>query len=448
MSQLQAYVLIDYNGPYCQPLIEAAARDILPVACVELISDASQYVKTSRPLLQFLPYESIDFQLGLANPRSSFNAYVIRKALIRKHYLSNTVAAWTTKHKTSSLKLHFRPTVDLELDYAEFLEDALLEAFELRESFERNSGSAPHEREWWILKPGMSDRGQGIRLFSTEDELRSIFEGWEAEYPETDEESSPQSGDHQVADEAEGIMISQLRYFVAQPYVHPPFLFAGAPYNNRKFHIRTYVVAAGALRVYVYQRMLALFATTPYEPPSTTHTLSENEDDFKDVSGSGKSFLQRFKNIHLTNTCVQSSRPDDTDRNHMAYLLSALPFSDQQSRAIKKQISNVTAEVFRAALSQPTNFQPLPQSFEIFGFDFLVSGSSAHREEPCVWLLEVNAFPDFAQTGEGLRDAVVKPLFEDVMRVVVGPQLGTLDRDNTHGTERLVKVLDNDLGRG
>jgi hypothetical protein len=56
---------------------------------------------------------------------------------------------------------------------------------------------------WWILKPGMADRGMGIRLFNSKDALRQIFEDFDS-YSEDDEESST------------GVVTSQLRHFVIQ----------------------------------------------------------------------------------------------------------------------------------------------------------------------------------------------------------------------------------------
>ena len=257
------YAFVDYEDQYVQPLILSALRSQLHCKFYKLISSLNECPQDA-PLLQIRSYESIDFEISLSKSNSLFNAYIIRKALIRKHYLSNTISSWITKHPQSSLKYHFKPAVDFELDYAEFLDDALLEAFELHEAFERNVGKAPSEREWWILKPGMSDRGQGIRIFSTEDELRTIFEGWEADNPDSDleaDEQHPEVAGSSHTSLSDHIMTSHLRHFIAQPYIHPPLLTPTAPYNNRKFHIRTYVVAAGALQVYVYTPMLALFAS-------------------------------------------------------------------------------------------------------------------------------------------------------------------------------------------
>lgn len=513
--------LVDYEDSYVQPLILAALQTQLPPEVFTLLDPATSPLPTTA-FLQFRSYETLDFTHALTGaPPQLINAYIIRKALIRKHYLAHTIHAWVTKHPSSPLKRHFAPAVDFELDYAEFLDEALLEAYELREAFARNEGKSLAEREWWILKPGMSDRGQGIRLFSTEAELTRIFEGWDdASEEEEDGDYEPGSSSSSSSDDddeddddssstdntppkstnTEGITTSHLRHFIAQPYIHPPLLIPTAPYNNRKFHIRTYVVAASALRVYVYSHMLALFASKAYTPPwEGMATEGENDGDGEEV------LLQRMRDIHLTNTCIQPhsqsqsksqsqfSQVEDKDSIH---LLTSLPLPTTILESITAQINTIVEHLFRAAVAHPTNFQPLPQAFEIFGVDFLVSENGAAAESweaavdssngskessakastdsaadnpeentadgdkegeekgPRVWLLEVNAFPDFGQTGLELREKVVGGLFGGVVREAVGPYFGVSATKDEEGCEeeeegrgRLVKVLDVDMGR-
>jgi tubulin--tyrosine ligase len=203
----------------------------------------------------------------LLNPVTHIaNTYIIRKALIRKHYLSTTIQSWITKNPTDVLATHFKACNEFEVDYAEFLDDALLEAWELKSSLDKNENSQPGKRDWWILKPGMSDRGQGIRLFSTMDELQAIFDEWDAGLPDSDDEEEIE--EDVSANAKDYIMTSQLRHFVAQPYIANPLLLnLRNSLKPHKFHVRTYVLAVGALKVYVYSEMLALFANTPYIPP-------------------------------------------------------------------------------------------------------------------------------------------------------------------------------------
>lgn len=315
----------------------------------------------------------------------------------------------------------------------EFLDEALLEAYELHQSFAHNADLPPENRQWWILKPSMSDRGHGIRLFSSEEELRSIFEEWEADAPDSDAAEDDDNPNDIVSatDEKDGIMTSQLRHFVVQPYIHPPLLLPSL--QARKFHLRSYVLAIGSLRVYVYKELLALFAPEPYVPPSSSLDTK----------------------IHLTNTCLQSSSPLPTtsDTNtRSVHLLSSLPLPPAQHASIVTQISTATGAVFEAAArGQMIHFQTLPNAFEIYGVDWLVDAKGR------CWLLEVNAFPDFAQSGEG-GEEVVRGVWEGLVGIAVAGFFGVEVEarggekeagENEAGEERrgMTKVLDIDLGR-
>lgn len=477
---LHFFALINYEDSYVQPLILRALQTHFLPSSYTLISSIDTIPTPWSPLLQITSYEKIDFTHLLAHPNTSFgNSYVIRKALIRKHHLAYTVSAWCTKFPESPLQRHVKPALHLELDYAEFLDDALLEAYELHDSFARNAartagnsanGEADEALEWWILKPSMSDGGQGIRVFSTEDELRAIFEEWEVESgseadedpisdslpaaslqeqgPENGGSSSKVVGDENSAssNQPAGVITSQLRHFVVQPYIHPPLLFPA--FGNRKFHIRSYVLALGALRVYLYEEMLALFAALPYAAPSASSSSF-------DLS------------VHLTNTCLHDvssevyattttttghndSDPTTTPVTVFSSLASTLPSDPTKDwkASTTDTIALATSELFLAAArTQSTHFQPLPNCFEVFGIDWLVD-SSGH-----VWLLEVNAFPDFVQSGDGAGRGVVQGLWEGVLGLIGMAWFngsGGKDGEGVNESERrwgMRKVLDIDLGR-
>jgi tubulin--tyrosine ligase len=429
------YALINYEDPYVQPLIISALEKRLPPATYELITSINQLPSQSSRLFQWVQYESIDFDHLMEHSSSSVaNAYVIRKALIRKHYLSTTIANWITKYPQSALKKHVKPSVEFEVDYAEFLDDALVEAWDLKESWASNEEKEANEQEWWILKPGMSDRGQGIRLFSTEEDLTSIFEEWD---PPSDDEDEDADARSDAGNDNDGMMTSQLRHFIAQPYIHPPLLLAPPSSTSlRKFHIRTYVLATGALQVYVYRPMLALFAARSYVPPWDQVLQEDREEAMK---------------AHLTNTCLQETGDREGSVGLFWNMPDAVPMqpdldididAKDWKDKIFSQLCAITGETFEAAArGMSIHFQPLPNAFEIFGLDFMVSVET-DGELKC-WLLEVNAFPDFRQTGDELS-GMVEGLFEGVVDVAVGKFFGVgKDEDE----KEMVKVLDIDLGR-
>jgi hypothetical protein len=432
MTSSTIFAIINYEDRYVQPLLLAAFKSLLPD--LVLINEISELPTKSDRLIQWRQYESIDFEHLMDHSTTSLaNSYVIRKALIRKHYLASTASHWLSKHPDSLLKDHIQPSVEFEVDYAEFLDDALVEAYELKESWARNDALNEDDesnREWWILKPGMSDRGQGIRLFSSEEELTEIFEEWDPVSDDEEEEQgdvASQHGDGRSGGKDDtGVMASQLRHFVAQPYIMRPLLLPPThPSAGRKFHIRTYVLAVGALKVYVYKPMLALFAGEPYTGPSEHGAPNDNLSS------------------HLTNTCLQ-----DGQREGSVHAFWSLPseiegLASTWKDEVFKQICSVTGETFEAAArSMSIHFQPLPNAFEIFGLDFLVDSKGI------AWLLEVNSFPDFAQTGDEL-EGIISGLFEDVVKVGIlpffDPEKGGASPEQS--SEDMVKALDIDLGR-
>ncbi|KAL7925244.1 tubulin-tyrosine ligase family domain-containing protein [Trichoderma austrokoningii] len=412
--------IVAYDDPYVQPLIVAALNTVLPKEAFNLINDipldnfnlSSTLSSSESKVLQIVPYEAIDFEFASSHTKTSLiNSYMIRKALIRKHYLSATLDHWAAKKPDSVLKKHLRRSEAFEVDYAEFLDDALIEAFDLRESLDRNAEKEDaSEREWWILKPGMSDRGQGIRLFSTMDELQDIFDGWEAERPDSDDEDEGEAEDEdEDAGGGDYITASHLRHFVAQPYIHPPLILSP---GGHKFHIRTYVLCTGSLSVYVYKHMLALFAGKPYTAPWEAPTDIE---------------------AFLTNTCLQDSPNENTVQRFWNLPLEQTGMLDK----VFGQICETTGEVFEAAArAMPIHFQTLPNAFEVFGLDFLVD---EHGE---AWLLEINAFPDFKQTGGDLKE-IVEGFWRGVMKVAVGPFFGVGGGEDGD----MVLVREVDLGR-
>ena len=417
---------MQYPEPYVQSLIVNALRKSQSIHFDIVEKDVALH-HPERPCVQFKAYEELDFEHAMQYSTSSqICAYIIRKALIRKHYLSNTVAAWLTKHSESFLAKHVKPSVHFELDYAEFLDDALIDAWDFNESMARNENQFG-KREWWILKPGMSDGGNGIRLFSSIQELQAIFEEWDPSSEDEDEDEnsvdrpSEPSTVHMHSDDAdEALMTSHLRHFIVQPYIDPPLLLPS--YNNRKFHIRTYVLAVGALKVFVYKEMLALFAAKPYEAPNQQHESSKI-----DLSQ------------HLTNTCFQN----ETTKGSSVHRFWSLHESTQREgwrEDVFTQICKVTGEVFEAAAKeQMIHFQAIPNAFEIFGIDFLVDAQGN------AWLLEINAYPDFKQTGKELQEKVVGNLFDAVVNTAVAPFFAATD----HGgdSEQMVLVKEVDLGR-
>lgn len=352
-------------------------------------------LRLGRTVFHYGEYEDFDLDLLQTHSENYFVlSYVYRKALIRKHYLANTILHFVAKNPQSILRTAFPQSYQLEIDYAEFLDDALDEAYELREEVETG-------KHTWILKPSMSDKGQGIRIFRTIDELQAIFNSFE----EDDDEDEDENVERLESDEANGVIISQLRHFVVQEYQDHPLLLRY--YQGRKFHLRTYVVCIGRLQVLVYKNILTLFAQEPFP----TESSRENLDNLS---------------AHLTNTCLQEEK---TALVVPWWQIEGLKLSEKEK--VFETVKSITGDLFKAAASvDRINFQPLNNAIEIFGLDFLVN------EDLSVKLLEVNSYPDFKQTGGELKGLITN-LFVLVAEKVEG-LIGKVSKDTSSGDLDLV----------
>ena len=179
---------------------------------------------------------------------------------------------------------------------------------------------------------------------------------------------------------------------------------------------------------------MALFASKAYQAPTSADADGEDEDA-----------VMSNLAAHLTNTCLQSTEEAESSVFLLSDLvgMSILPSSNtgtdnsasistlsqvQIEKAIER-IGQVVGETFKAALGQPNHFAVSESSFEVFGIDLLLSlpehntatSSDDQKEaELAVHLLEVNACPDFKQSGEALH-GVIERLFEGVLDIAVKP---------------------------
>ena len=193
------------SAPLTKSLVERALKSLPHTIKIESVlpKDFNSNPPTEK-LLQWSTYDSIDHELtaqGLHTVISS--SYTFRKALIRKHFLSRTIHSYVTKHPDSPLARAVPRTWEIELTFADELDEMWTdELFDLTEFLEVSGDLKPR---WCILKPGMADRGMGIRLFDSKDGLQSVFEKFEENEDAEDED-----------EDRTGVVVSQLRHFVVQ----------------------------------------------------------------------------------------------------------------------------------------------------------------------------------------------------------------------------------------
>ena len=194
------------SAPLTKSLVERALRSLPHHYQINIESLLPEDLASNHPtgkLIQWATYDSIDHELTIqAREIVLSSSYTFRKALIRKHFLSRTIRSYVTKHPSSLLSRAVPRTWEIELTFADELDEMWTdELFDLAELLDASDYSKPR---WYILKPGMADRGMGIRLFDSKEGLQSIFEEFEENEDAEDEEDDT------------AVVTSQLRHFVVQ----------------------------------------------------------------------------------------------------------------------------------------------------------------------------------------------------------------------------------------
>jgi len=423
------------------------------------------------------------------------NAYPNSDALARKDHLAAVVDYWTAKRPESILKSHVPQAVRLTLDYAEYVDEALMAADDLTllSSLEENESKEGKDREWWILKPALVDCGAGIRLFSTIEELASNLEL--AEYEDDEDEDNTTSEDDEDEDEEEDesqesdsiefekaddsftpslstpgldsldALITTSRPTTAavaartkkqkqlrakrpqyifkaggripsaqmRAFVAQRYITAIAPLEHRKWHVRAYVLSIGRLKVHVYREMLCLLAGEDYQPPWENPSLKAS----------------------LTNTALQDEDVVTSRDSMRDFWSAATPddlFSpgqnggqdgDNWKEDIFRQICAISGELFRAAAhTMADKFTTLDKCFELFALDFLID------DRGTAWLLEANETPAFYQ--QGVAGPISMRLMESVVCVAM-EHLGLAhvgEARNSAVRKRMTEVLDETKGLG
>ncbi|KZT44385.1 TTL-domain-containing protein [Sistotremastrum suecicum HHB10207 ss-3] len=404
------------TAPLTEWLIRRALGLVLPN--ITITSLPADFASSPNGVLQWAAYDSINHELTLYNKRVLASALIIRKALIRKHFLAGITEAYVKKRPQSILRAAVPRTWHVEIAFADELDELWTDdLYDLSEILD--AGETDHvSRKWWILKPSMADAGMDIHLFDTKAKLRGIIEGFDP----TD------SGSYEDDDDDDaGHLLSQLRHFVIQEYISDPVLIdprqpkAPLPdhhenFHGHKFHIRAYCVVRGALDVFLYEKPLALFAPAPYA------SLPTADSGVQDIPLSYEG--------HLTNTSLQK----EEDSTYVKLLEELQGNIDDYGHTVLAsdvsdlldQMATILTETFQAAVDTPVHFQPLPNAFELFGVDFLVShvasdnGGSSERYKAS--LLEFNAEPAIEKTGLRLR-WILEELFVGIAQVSVRPFL-------------------------
>eukprot|EP00927_Polykrikos_kofoidii_P061652 TRINITY_DN56488_c0_g1_i1.p1 TRINITY_DN56488_c0_g1~~TRINITY_DN56488_c0_g1_i1.p1 ORF type:complete len:902 (+),score=145.78 TRINITY_DN56488_c0_g1_i1:46-2706(+) len=221
----------------------------------------------------------------------------------------------------------------------------------------------------WVLKPAGKSRGRGIQLTARLEKVLDV-----------------------------GVGRGMEGRWIAQKYMENPQII-----ERKKFDIRQWVVVTrwDPLSVWFYDDCYLRFSFADYDPTKlknryahlTNNSISKHAKDFED---------------HQDETMIDS----DEYREHLRTLrfekdgkVIEDPWTEIVHPKLKKMVMYSLASVQDVV-------QPRSSSFQLFGYDFMVS------DDLEAWLIEVNSSPDLSYSTSTTR-VLVKAMLEDLVRVVV-----------------------------
>ena len=387
-KRVEYRVFVDLNCSYTAAIVKNAVARRPWFSLINNLHDDQKC--SGNTIIQISDFENIEWEHVMSGNQMA-SSYLVRKGLSRKAQLSLQIRRYISKHPNTCLKTSFPFTLivetwnayeNMKLDFgrgtlASFdsfsVSNAPLRSrldwclAEIKETLEDED-----KKDWvWILKPSVTNKGMNI----------AVVDAWEGVLDYLEDEPD-------------------IREWVLQRYIEKPLLV-----NGYKFHLRVYVLCVGALRVYVFERILMLLAAHKYD-------LYDFDDVYKHLTNTARSAEDiAFKEEDFVKVL------DDLP----AYLCKERPRQYQNveqaedaTAKIRAQIRDITADLFAAYENEYTIFAPMSNCFELYGLDFMVDCNMK------VSLLEVNPGPDVKQTGDRLRGVIVD-LWDQILSLSTNP---------------------------
>ena len=244
----------------------------------------------------------------------------------------------------------------------------------------------------WLLKPSNFNRGRGISVFSSIDQLKELVDAYQ-------EIARSHLRSERFKPKSEPSKVPSLK-FVIQKYIERPLLI-----NKRKFDIRMWVLMTQDMQGYLYRQ-------------GYLRTSSEEFTLSKDRLASGY--------VHLTNNAVQKNGPmygqfEDGNQLSFVYFQDYLDQNYPERGAtleftflprIKDLVSKSLLAVPLTQASSKLNPHRRKVCFELFGYDFIID------EEMKVWLIEVNTNPCL-ELSSPLLEQLIPNMLDDMLKLTV-----------------------------
>lgn len=250
----------------------------------------------------------------------------------------------------------------------------------------------------WISKVAGLNRGLGIEIFSSLDELKKVIMNLHTGYQEKIIQNK-----HKIS---RSKIVIKADKFVIQKYIERPLLF-----EDRKMDIRVWVLMTHEMKIHVFQECYFRLSSEKY----TINNLQE-------------------KFVHLTNNALQKYS-ENFDADETLKSIDQFDHFIRESAKVEYNFRRDSFPVIKEHIKlvgkiaeNKINFNNKKLTFEIFGFDFMMDTNFG------VWLIEVNSNPSITTPGTLLK-AYVPRMLDDAFKITIdkvfpGPFLEQNERES------------------
>ncbi len=134
--------------------------------------------------------------------------------------------------------------------------------------------------------------------------------------------------------------------------------------GNRKFHVRSLVLAVGDLQVFLYRPMRVLVASEAFSYHRLDNPFIHITN--KSLNETLASYDDKTQNMDLKAFCADQRRALTRTSDDKALL---------EETILVEQMKTICVHVFQALVTNRKHFFTLPNCYELFGFDWMVRAS-------------------------------------------------------------------------
>lgn len=277
-------------------------------------------------------------------------------------------------------------------------------------------------RNYWIIKPSGCDRGKGVEIFKSLDELSKFLYMYSSGYNMSEYMNMNYNDNDEISPALkEGAMELKSKKtifnkFVIQKYMEKPALFKGF-----KFDIRAHALLTQDGSVYVFRDSYVRISSLKYSLDKSNYFA------------------------HLCNTSVNmksNSFGQIAVGNTISVVELAQFFDDLESKNPSRktdkfepyffeEINKLIKYAFNGCLERKDLINPMgiPNSFELFGFDIMVD------ENYRCWLIEANFIPGLTDEDNDYLKKYLDRMMDDMFKLTLD-QIYPMPRNATRAVEQ------------